>query len=103
MSLTQRPTANVLTGLIKANIPSRVCLKVASAMESRIILDRTGGEHLQGKGDLLFLSNGSFDPIRLQACYVSTTEMRNVGIDLTPKADTNTKKADGFLKRLFKK
>ena len=84
---TQRPTADVITGLIKANIPSRVCLKVSSSMESRIILDRKGGECLLGKGDLLFLSNGSFEPIRLQACYVSPNEMKSIGAALTP-ADT---------------
>lgn len=75
---TQRPTANVITGLIKANIPSRVCLHVNNAMESRIIMDCTGGEKLLGKGDLLYKSNGSNNPIRIQACYVSPDEMKNV-------------------------
>lgn len=76
---TQRPTSDVITGLIKANIPSRVCLKVASAMESRIILDAKGGEYLTGQGDMLFKSNGSFEPIRLQSCYISPYEMQQIG------------------------
>ena len=76
---TQRPTSDVITGLIKANIPSRVCLKVASAMESRIILDAKGGEYLTGQGDMLYKSNGSFEPIRLQSCYISPYEMQQIG------------------------
>lgn len=76
---TQRPTANVITGLIKANIPSRVCLHVSSAMESRIILESKGGENLLGNGDLLYKSNGSFEAIRLQSCYISPAEMQAIG------------------------
>ena len=84
---TQRPTADVITGLIKANIPSRVCLKVNGAMESRIILDRKGGENLLGNGDLLFLGKGMFEPIRIQACYVDTTEMNGIGNELTVNSE----------------
>lgn len=76
---TQRPTTDVITGLIKANIPSRVCLHVDSAMNSRIIIDAKGGENLIGYGDMLFKSNGSFEPIRLQSCYISPTEMQMIG------------------------
>ena len=77
---TQRPTADVITGLIKANIPCRVCLHVNSAMESRIVMDAKGGELLLGKGDLLFKGNGSQgEPMRLQACYISESEMNNIG------------------------
>lgn len=77
---TQRPTADVITGLIKANIPCRVCLHVNSAMESRIVMDAKGGELLLGKGDLLFKGNGSQgEPLRLQACYISESEMNNIG------------------------
>ena len=76
---TQRPTADVITGLIKANIPSRVCLHVNSAMESRIVMDIKGGENLLGYGDLLYRSNGSFEPIRLQSCFISPYEMQGIG------------------------
>lgn len=76
---TQRPTVDVITGLIKANIPSSVCLKVKTAMESRIVMDAKGGENLLGKGDLLYKSNGSFEPIRLQACFISEEEMKAIG------------------------
>ena len=79
---TQRPTADVITGLIKANIPSRVCLHVNSAMESRIVMDAKGGENLIGHGDMLYKSNGSFEPIRLQSCYISPDEMRMIGIEI---------------------
>lgn len=75
---TQRPTADVLTGLIKANIPSRVCLRVTSQMESRVIMDMKGGETLLGKGDMLYLENGSMNPVRIQACYVSPDEMKAI-------------------------
>ena len=76
---TQRPTSDVITGLIKANVPSRVCFKVASAMESRIILDSKGGETLLGKGDMLYKSNGSFEPVRIQSCFISEKEMNDIG------------------------
>jgi S-DNA-T family DNA segregation ATPase FtsK/SpoIIIE len=79
---TQRPTADVITGLIKANIPSRVCLHVNSAMESRIVMDAKGGELLIGNGDMLYKSNGSFEPIRLQSCYISADEMRMIGNEI---------------------
>ena len=75
---TQRPTRDVITGLIKANIPTRVCLKVTSGLESRIILDRNGGENLTGNGDMLFLANGSFEPVRLQGAFISTEEITNI-------------------------
>lgn len=86
---TQRPTANVITGLIKANIPSRVCMHVNSGMESRIIMDQKGGEYLLGKGDLYFKGNGCFEPIRLQACFVSSNEMKNVGEAIKPARQSN--------------
>ena len=91
---TQRPTRDVITGLIKANIPCRVCLNVSSAMESRIVMDAKGGENLLGKGDLLFKGNGSQgEPLRLQACYISEAEMNNIGEVVArqnPKAVTPT-------------
>lgn len=77
---TQRPTSDVITGLIKANIPSRVCMKVNSASESRIVMDTRGGETLLGHGDMYFKGNGSFEPIRLQACYVCPQDMKVIGV-----------------------
>ena len=75
---TQRPTADVITGLIKANIPTRICLKVNSGLDSRIILDRKGGETLTGHGDMLYLANGAYEPIRTQGFYISNTEKSNI-------------------------
>ena len=75
---TQRPSANVITGLMKANIPSRIAFAVASAMESRIILDTQGAEKLVGKGDMLYAPIGSGKPKRVQGCFVSDTEVEAV-------------------------
>jgi S-DNA-T family DNA segregation ATPase FtsK/SpoIIIE len=73
---TQRPQANVVTGLIKSNMPSRVCMKVASGMDSRIVLDAKGGELLLGHGDMLFLSPRSSDLVRAQGTLVDDAEIR---------------------------
>ncbi|NLL62795.1 MAG: DNA translocase FtsK [Ruminococcaceae bacterium] len=75
---TQSPRADVITGLIKANIPSRLSLKVANGMESRIILDMQGAERLLGNGDMLFNPVGVSKPIRIQGCFVSTEEVGKV-------------------------
>lgn len=75
---TQRPTADVVTGLIKANIPSRIALYVKEQISSRIILDTGGAEKLLGNGDMLYLPNGQLKPIRVQGCYVSTQEIERV-------------------------
>ncbi len=75
---TQRPSADVITGLMKANIPSRIAFAVASAMESRIILDTMGAEKLVGKGDMLFSPIGSGKPQRVQGCFVSDSEVEAV-------------------------
>lgn len=75
---TQRPSADVITGLMKANIPSRIAFSVASAMESRIILDTQGAEKLVGKGDMLFAPIGSGKPKRVQGCFVSDSEVEAV-------------------------
>ncbi len=75
---TQRPSADVITGLMKANIPSRIAFAVASAMESRIILDTPGAEKLVGKGDMLFAPIGSGKPLRVQGCFVSDSEVEAV-------------------------
>ena len=75
---TQRPSADVITGLMKANIPSRIAFAVASAMESRIILDTQGAEKLVGKGDMLYAPIGSGKPKRVQGCFVSDPEVEAV-------------------------
>ena len=75
---TQRPSADVITGLMKANIPSRIAFSVASAMESRIILDTQGAEKLVGRGDMLFAPIGSGKPLRVQGCFVSDPEVEAV-------------------------
>ena len=75
---TQRPSADVITGLMKANIPSRIAFAVASAMESRIILDTQGAEKLVGRGDMLYAPIGSGKPLRVQGCFVSEQEVEAV-------------------------
>lgn len=74
---TQRPTADVVTGLIKANVPSRIAFAVSSAMESRIILDDTGAETLAGHGDMLYAPQGG-EKTRIQGCFISEKEIRGV-------------------------
>ncbi len=75
---TQRPTVNVITGTIKANIPSRISLKVSSNMDSRTILDQSGGEKLIGKGDMLFMPVGAPKPMRVQGCFATDEEIEGV-------------------------
>ncbi len=75
---TQSPRADVITGLIKANIPSRIALKVASNIESRIILDMQGAERLIGYGDMLYSPVGTSKPIRIQGCWISDEEIKAV-------------------------
>ncbi|MBP1543554.1 MAG: DNA translocase FtsK, partial [Oscillospiraceae bacterium] len=75
---TQRPTVNVVTGLIKANIPSRIALMVASQMDSRVILDSGGAEKLLGNGDMLYMPVGMPKPVRVQGCFVSDKEVERI-------------------------
>lgn len=75
---TQRPSVNVITGLIKANIPSRIAFEVSSAVDSRTILDGSGAEKLLGKGDMLFFPSGYPKPIRVQGTFVSEEEVHKV-------------------------
>ena len=75
---TQRPTANVITGLIKSNGPSRIALKVGSNMDSRIILDTGGAEKLIGRGDMLYMPVGAPNPIRVQGCFATDEEIGGV-------------------------
>ena len=75
---TQRPSADVITGLMKANIPSRIAFAVASSLESRIILDTTGAEKLVGRGDMLYAPLGEGKPRRVQGCFISAEEIDRV-------------------------
>ena len=75
---TQRPSVNVITGLIKANIPARIALQVASQIDSRTILDAAGAEKLLGAGDMLFLSGEMSKPSRIQSAYISEKEVKGV-------------------------
>mgnify|MGYP001577277447 FL=1 len=75
---TQRPSVNVITGLIKANIPSRIALQVASQIDSRTILDQQGAEKLLGAGDMLYLGGEMSKPVRLQSAYITEAEVKKV-------------------------
>ena len=75
---TQRPSVDVITGLIKANIPSRISFAVSSQVDSRTILDKAGAEKLLGKGDMLFNPSGASNPIRIQGAFISDEEVEAV-------------------------
>lgn len=75
---TQRPSVNVITGLIKANVPTRIALQVASQVDSRTILDMAGAEKLLGAGDMLYLSGEMSKPTRIQSAYISESELKKV-------------------------
>ena len=81
---TQRPSVDVITGLIKANIPSRIALSVSSQIDSRTIIDSAGAEKLLGLGDMLFCPVGAPKPIRIQGCYLSDKEIEQV-VEFTKK------------------
>ena len=75
---TQRPSTDVITGVVKANIPSRISFAVASQIDSRTILDHAGAEKLLGKGDMLYLPMGENNPIRIQGCYITDEEIARI-------------------------
>ena len=86
---TQRPSADVITGLMKANIPSRIAFAVASSMESRIILDNPGAEKLVGKGDMLYAPLGEGKPRRVQGCFIAPDEIERVVDFVKEKGETS--------------
>jgi S-DNA-T family DNA segregation ATPase FtsK/SpoIIIE len=83
---TQRPSVDVITGLIKANIPSRISFRVPSKIDSRTILDQGGAESLLGMGDMLFLPPGAGAPVRVHGAFVSDDEVHRVVTQLTAAA-----------------
>jgi S-DNA-T family DNA segregation ATPase FtsK/SpoIIIE len=83
---TQRPQANVVTGLVKSNLPCRMAFRVASRMDSRIVLDQNGAEVLMGEGDMLFLPPGSSKLVRAQGTFIEEDELRAIIKDLASKA-----------------
>ena len=93
---TQRPSTEVITGLIKANIPSRIAFAVGSGIDSRTILDQTGAEKLLGKGDMFFLPIGLNSPIRIQGAYITDEEIERI-INFT-KQQQDASYSDDFMK-----
>lgn len=79
---TQRPTVNVVTGLIKSNIPTKVCFAVPSYHDSMVMLDKAGAENLLGKGDMLYRTGTGVDAIRLQGGFINSTEINNIVFEL---------------------
>ncbi|MBN1494858.1 DNA translocase FtsK 4TM domain-containing protein [Candidatus Peregrinibacteria bacterium] len=88
---TQRPSVDVITGLIKANIPSRIAFAVSSSIDSRTILDQIGAEDLLGKGDMLYMPSGQSKPVRVQGIYISSKEIEKVtnSVKLSMEPDYN--------------
>lgn len=86
---TQRPSVDVITGLIKANIPTRIAFSVSSQVDSRTIIDISGAEKLLGRGDMLFLENGSSKPVRLQGTFVSDEEIDHVVAHVRSEQEPN--------------
>lgn len=95
---TQRPTTDIITGLIKANIPSRIALSVMSQVDSRTILDTGGAEKLLGHGDMLYLPNGKIKPVRVQGCFASTKEIEKV-VDFI-KSQTQSEYSDEIMEQV---
>ncbi len=98
---TQRPSTDVITGLIKANIPSRIAFTVSNQIDSRIIIDTQGAEKLIGKGDMLFSPVGSSKPIRVQGSFVSETEIENI-IDFIKEQSRDCSYSDEVIKEIEK-
>src|SRR3990172_6613507 len=86
---TQRPSVDVLTGVIKANFPARISFQVSSRTDSRTILDQNGAEHLLGDGDMLFLPPGTSKLQRIHGCYVSEKEGKDLAAHLRDQGEPN--------------
>ena len=95
---TQRPSVDVITGLIKANIPSRIAFAVSSQVDSRTILDMVGAEKLLGKGDMLFYPSGAAKPTRIQGAFISDGEVEKI-VDFL-KANSNVKYSEDILESI---
>jgi len=98
---TQRPSVNVITGLIKANIPCRISFGVVSQIDSRTILDQKGAEDLLGKGDMLYLDTTMKHPIRVQAPFVDTDEIEAVATYLKQKYMNNIDESEIYHPQLM--
>lgn len=98
---TQRPSVDIITGVIKANIPSRIAFAVSSQFDSRTILDMGGAEKLVGKGDMLFNPIGSGKPVRVQGCFISDEEVRKV-IDYIKEQGKETKYSEEVIDTIEK-
>ena len=90
---TQRPSVNVITGVIKANFPSRIAFQVATKIDSRTIIDMNGAEKLLGMGDMLFLPAGSAEPTRIHGCYISDAEIKRI-VSYVRSQDIASRKLD---------
>lgn len=98
---TQRPSVNVITGLIKANVPSRIAFSVSSAIDSRTIIDGSGAEKLLGKGDMLFFPSGYPKPVRIQGAFVSDKEVSDVVEFLSSQSvDTKTNYSEDITNKI---
>ena len=98
---TQRPSVDVITGVIKANIPSRIAFAVSSQVDSRTILDAGGAEKLLGRGDMLFYPVGSSKPTRIQGCFVSDDEVEKI-VDFIKNSDTETTYDESIIEEIEK-
>jgi S-DNA-T family DNA segregation ATPase FtsK/SpoIIIE len=99
---TQRPTVDVITGLIKANIPSRIALTVSSQIDSRTIIDTAGAEKLLGNGDMLYYPSGIPKPVRVQGCFISTKEVEAVVDFIKNERGDVTKSEAGYSETIMR-
>jgi S-DNA-T family DNA segregation ATPase FtsK/SpoIIIE len=101
---TQRPSVDVVTGLIKANFPARISFAVTSQVDSRVVLDMAGAERLLGKGDMLYMPSDSSQPVRLQGCFVSNRELDRLvrywrGTDVGASISTGPRRTEDMIQQ----